>query len=127
MIADTEEPAGLLSDQDLDDLAFELPHIKAWVTAVETEIERALERGVEFKNAKLVPKRATRKWREEVAAIIKRLRRFGKLDEVAPRVPLSPSVFEKTFGKKLYADVRDLVVAESSGLKIAYSHPAEDE
>ena len=121
-----DEPAGLLTNEQLDDLAFEIPHIKAWVAAVETEIETQLMLGVEFKNAKLVPKRATRKWTIDAQEIIRKLRKFARLDDIAPRVPLSPAAFEKALGRAKLAEVKDFYAAESSGMKIAFTHPEGD-
>ncbi len=115
----------MLTDKDLDDLAATLPHIKAWIAAVEAEIFSQLEHGVEFHNVKLVPKRATRKWLEGLDPL-KLLRKFSKLDVVAPRVPLSPSQAEKTLGKKLYREkLAEHVSAVSSGTRLAYCNDDE--
>jgi hypothetical protein len=134
-----EEPTGLLTDEQLDELAFHLPHIKAWVAAVERELLRAIENGVEFRNVYLEPKRANRKWIEFIPRpegsldqpkpfdVIKLLRKFSKLDVVAPRVPLSPSQAEKTLGRSVYSErCSEFVVKESSGMKLAYTHPEEN-
>lgn len=111
----------LLSNEDLDRLALEIPHVKAWLAAVEKEIEAALNAGAEFVNVKLVPKRATRKWIEGLD-IVKILRKFSRLDVVAPRVVLTPAGMEKVVGKKVFADkLADHTVKESSGLKLEYS------
>jgi len=129
-----EEPDRLLTDEELDELAFQIPHVKAWVNAVERELFRAMEAGVEFKNAKLEPKRALRKWTLDPAAMIKRLRKIGKLDTVAPRVPLSPAQLEKELGRVKYrefaateVDGARIVIAQSSGMKVAYTHPAGED
>jgi hypothetical protein len=134
-----EEPTGLLTDEQLDDLAFHLPHIKAWVAAVERELQRAIDNGAVFKNVFLEPKRANRKWRdfflnkdgepdtEKPFDPIKFLRKFSKLDVVAPRVPLSPTQAEKTLGRAVYSErCSEFVVKESSGMKLAYTHPEEN-
>lgn len=110
----------LMTNQELDTLAADLPGIKAWIAAVEREIEKALNEGVVFTNAELVPKRANRAWQAGLD-VLALLRKFSKLDVVAPRVPLSPSAAEKTLGKKLYSEsLAQHVVRESSGMKLAY-------
>lgn len=124
-----------LTNEQLDELAFWLPHVKAWLNAVETELLRELENGAEFENVGLEPKQARRKWRllvEENGEMvefdpIKFLRKFSKLDVVAPRVPLSPTQAEKTLGAKVYSKCTEFVVRESSGMKLAYTHPEENE
>jgi hypothetical protein len=115
----------LMTNKELDRLAADLPHVKAWVSAVENELVAQLEAGVDFHNVKLVPKRATRKWLESIDPIAL-LRKFSKLDIVAPRKPLSPSEAEKTLGKKLYRDkLAESVSAVSSGMKLAYCNEEE--
>ena len=118
-----------LTNKQLDELAFHLPHVKAWVKAVEDELLKALEEGVQFSNVGLEPKQARRRWIEVMEDgtpfdVLKFLRKFSRLDVVAPRVPLSPSEAEKTLGKLVYKDkCAEYVVKQSSGMKLAYSHP----
>lgn len=115
-------PIGYTKEQ-LDDLAFHLPHVKAWIKAVEDRLQRALEDGMDLKNVTLERTQARRKWREEGEALIKLLRKFSKLDVVAPRTPLSPAGLEKILGKKLFAaKVAEFTVKESSGMKLAFTH-----
>lgn len=111
----------LMTNEELNRLAADLPFIKSWVKAVEDEVKLALEQGAEFSNAKLEPTRPTRKWVDGLD-ILKLLRKFSKLDVVAPRVPLSPAQAEKTLGKKLFKDkLAESVVSQSSGLKLTFS------
>ncbi len=113
----------LLTDDELDELASQLPHVKAWTKAVEDELLRALEAGTVFKNVSLEPKSATRKWESSFDALAT-LRKFSDLDVVAPRVPLTPTQAEKILGKSLYVDrLAEFVVRQSSGMKLTYSHP----
>lgn len=127
-----------LTNEQLDELAFHLPHVRAWLNAVEAELLRELEAGASFENVKLEPKRANRKWclfvpQSDSDSLdapvpfdpIKFLRKFSKLDVVAPRVPLSPTQAEKTLGAKVYSQCSGFVVRESSGMKLAYTHPEE--
>ncbi len=107
-----------LTDEQLDTLAAELPLVKAWVAAVERRLSERLEAGVEFDHARLVPKRAIRKWTTDLSPeeLLVRLTAFADLDTVAPRSTLSPAQTEKTLGKKVYQDsLAELVTQESSG------------
>lgn len=117
----------LMTDEQLDALALDLPGIKAWIAAVEKDIEKALKDGATFTNAELVPKRANRAWQAGLD-VLALLRKFSKLDVVAPRVPLSPSAAEKTLGKSVYSDgLAKFVVRESSGMKLAYKSTEVEE
>jgi hypothetical protein len=105
---------------DLDSVARELPLIKSWLTAIEAKLLENLEAGSEYSNVKLVPKRATRKWSEDVD-IVDILTNFASLDVVAPRVPLSPSQAEKVLGKSTFRkSLAEIVVSESSGMTLGY-------
>jgi hypothetical protein len=113
----------LLTNEQLDELAFEIPHIKAWLKAVEKEIQDALAEGAELKNAKLEPRLGNRKW-VAGADVLKALRKFARLDIVAPRVPLSPTQAEKTLGRNAYAKLVDLVTRDQ-GTKLVYTYTEE--
>lgn len=117
-----------LTPEQLDELAFHIPHVKAWLEAAEKTLLAALNQDVELKNVRLVPTQARRYWTLEEADLIIRLRKFSKLDVVAPRVPLSPSQAEKTLGKKRFAEkLAEFVVRRSSGLKLAYLNEETEE
>lgn len=114
------QPPGLTPEQ-LDELAFHIPHVKAWLKAAEQTLATAINKGIELKNVCLVPTDPRRKWTLEGEDLITRLRKFSKLDVVAPRVPLSPAQAEKILGKKIYGQkLAGFVVRESSGTKLAY-------
>lgn len=119
----------LMTNEELDEVARHLPRVKAWVAAVEKELLRELEAGVEFTNVRLEPKRANRKWIEGLD-VVKLLRKFSRLDVVAPRVPLSPSQAEKVLGKGVMAKLSKIeppvLVKESSGMKLAYTSDTEN-
>ena len=117
-----------LTPEQLDELAFHIPHVKAWLKAAEATLQSAINRGVELKNVELVPTRPTRYWTIEGKVLMDTLRKFSKLDVVAPRVPLSPAQAEKTLGKKLFgAKLAGFVVRRSSGVKLAYSNEETEE
>lgn len=134
---ESDEGETLMTDKELDAMAFHLPHVKAWVTAVEAQLFAALERGVKFENAYLTPKRADRKWSEFILDdegqptnkrlnILARLKKFSRLDVIAPRKVLSPAQVEKALGRSTYSEIaKGCVVKESSGMKLAYTHPEE--
>jgi hypothetical protein len=82
-----------LTLDELDELAFHLPHVEAWTKAVRREIQTAIENGHEFANAKLVDSLGNRAWKPD-ADPLKVLRKFSRLDVIAPRVPLSPTLAE---------------------------------
>jgi hypothetical protein len=109
-----------MTNEELDDLARRLPTIKAWIAAVEAEIQKAIEEGHEFENVELVPTRPTRVWRDEVDPI-KVLRKFLKMDQAAPRKALTPAQAEEALGKKAFKEkVAEFVTSKSSGTKLAY-------
>lgn len=89
-----------------------------WVRAVRAYAHEELERGVQVPGYKLVRKRATRRYKDEVVAE-KKLR--GLLGEpfAEPKL-LSPAQAEKAMGKKKFAEAMgDQVEAVSSGNTMA--------
>ena len=127
--ADTPPPKPLssLSDKELDELASHVPHVKAWLKAVEDLLKLRIDNGVELNNASLVPTQPRRYWKPDID-VMATLRKFSKLDVVAPRVPLTPAQAEKTLGKKLFAEkLSEFTVRESSGMKLTYKHDENEE
>jgi Protein of unknown function (DUF2800) len=121
------KPPGL-TPEELDDLAYHLPHVKAWIAAVEARLTKALNEGIELKNVTLVPTQPRRYWIQEGKDLIATLRKFSKLDVVAPRTPLTPAQAEKTLGKKLFAaKLAELTVRTSSGVKLHFTHEDNEE
>lgn len=111
---------GIMTNEELDQLAADIPYLKAWLSAVEKEVKKALEGGAEFDNAALEPTRPTRKWEKDLD-VIQLLRKFSPLHTVAPRSPLSPAQAEKTLGKTVFTDhLSQHVVSESSGVKVTF-------
>lgn len=120
-------PISALSDAELDELASHVPFVKAWLKAVEDKIKSALDNGAELANVSLIPTQARRLWSKDGKDLIILLRKFSKLDVVAPRVPLSPAQAEKTLGKKLFAEkLSEFTVRQSSGMKLTYKQEDTD-
>lgn len=110
----------LMTNEELDELAKHLPAIKAWIAAVEKEIQKEIEAGYVFENVVLVPTRPTRVWKDD-ADPLKVLRKFLKLDQAAPRKPLTPAQAEEALGKKTFKEkVAEFVTSKSSGVKLDY-------
>lgn len=114
------EAPELMTNEELDEFALRIPTIKAWLSAVEAEIARAIDAGHEFENVSLVPTRPSRVWVDDVDPV-KILRKFLKLDQAAPRSVLSPAQAEKAVGAKLFREkIADFVTSKSSGTKLEY-------
>lgn len=113
------DPAHLSNTLDL------LPAIEAWVKSVREFAYREAEAGKDIPNYKLVPKRATRKWKdkEQVERVL--LTEFGlnyvEMNE-EPKLK-SPAQIEKMVGKEGKKRLEELVVKESSGSTLV---PATD-
>ena len=121
-------PLSELSDKQLDELADQIPYVKAWLKAVEAMLLLRIDNGAKLANVSLVPTQPRRYWTKEGDDLLTLLRKFSKLDVVAPRVPLSPAQAEKTLGKKLFAaKLSGFVVKQSSGTKLAYSNEETEE
>jgi hypothetical protein len=121
-------PPNRLTPAQLDELAFHIPHVKAWLKAAEATLQSAINKGVELKNVHLEPTQPRRQWTIGGKVLMDTLKKFSKLDVVAPRVPLSPAQAEKTLGKKLYgAKLAGFVTRISSGVKLVYSNDETEE
>ncbi|HEX3139922.1 MAG TPA: DUF2800 domain-containing protein, partial [Rhizobacter sp.] len=90
-----------------------LPILEAWLANVREFAYSEAEKGHPIPNYKLVAKRATRKWRDEAAAIAW-LKQQGLEPYGEPPV-VTPAAAEKKLDKEQRAFMTPLVVAESSG------------
>ena len=127
-MATTVTPIPQLSDKQLDELATQVPYVKAWIKAVEEMLTLRIDNGAKLINAARVPTNPTRKWTKEGDDLMTLLRKFSKLDVVAPRVPLTPAQAEKTLGKKLFAaKLSEFVIKQSSGMKLIFTHDENEE
>lgn len=110
-----------LSTADLHEVLTVAEIAKDWIKGVEQHAERLLAEGGDIEGSwELVPKRAQRKWKDE-RLVSQRLMSEGLSgNEFTKEVILSPAQVEALARKKrLDIDLTDLVVAESSGLKLA--------
>lgn len=100
--------------------------IQGWLNAVRAYAQDQAEMGVEVAAGDsvyvLTPKRATRKWRDEtdVDALCKATGREAGEFFNEPKL-MTPAQVEKVVGKKAFAALSDLVVAESSGFNLTRS------
>lgn len=111
-----------LSSAELDGLAKEIPLIKAWISAIEAELEARINAGESFGYAQMRDKLATRKWIDGVV-IEDILSLYMDPEVAAPRVPLSPSKVEKILGKKKMEDLAEYVQKVSSGKVLGFVNP----
>lgn len=108
-----------MTDEQLEKVAGLLPLVKAWVDAVETELEARINAGVEFSTCVLVSKQTRRNWTPDVQ-ILDLLKAFGDIDKVAPRVPLSPSQAQKILGAVAMRELSQYVVSVPTAPSLAY-------
>jgi hypothetical protein len=102
--------------EELADTLAKLPVIEKWCKSVREFAYEQKEHGKPVPGWKLVEKRATRRWRDEAAAV-QALLAYG-LDEdqiYKPKALKTPPQIEKVVGKAGKDDIVDLWVAESSG------------
>lgn len=92
-----------------------------WVAAVKAHAHLQLDHGVKIPGWKLVPKRATRKWKHDDDTIASSLDILGLDVENIYKDPQvrSPAQIEKLLPKSEREALADLVVKESSGTTIA--------
>lgn len=124
--ADLEVPKQEVSEIDENDLARLIAlgeRVDAWLKAVRAEAWHRLNEGTPVPGLKLVAKRATRKWRDEAAAL-QRLKGEGLDDaDLYTRKFKSPAQVEK-ISKDLKPLVGELTEKVSSGAKLVpEDHP----
>jgi hypothetical protein len=94
--------------------------IQGWLNAVRAYAQDKAEAGHEVPGYVLVPKRAMRKWTDQID-VMDLVMATGKQPEEFFHEPklMSPAQVEKVVGKKGYEAVKALVVQESSGYNLA--------
>jgi hypothetical protein len=110
------EEAAALSNEDLSRALDAAELIVSWIAHIRAEASQRADKGQVIPNYKLVPKRAQRKWVDEVVALDRLLDDLGlTTDEVTKLV--SPAAVEKVLKAQRIDPTRiaDLVVKESSG------------
>jgi hypothetical protein len=113
-----------MTDEQLEKVAGLLPLVKAWVDAVELELEARIKNGVEFSTCVLVSKQTRRNWTPDVQ-ILPILKSFGDIDKVAPRVPLSPSQAQKILGAAAMRELSQYVVSVPTTPSLAYRNSSD--
>jgi len=94
--------------------------LKAWCRDVEQVVYNALEVGQSVPGWKLVPKRASRKWIDEAAAIKALRRPLGGLKAITTTKLLGIGAIEKLLkARKVEFDLDAITVKESSGSTLA--------
>lgn len=123
-MANTPVALAPMTDAELAALLDKLEIIEPYIAAVRTLAHERLEAGAALPGWKLVPKRATRKWKDEDVAwriIVDRATDPAAFQQT--RIA-SPAQAEKAGGKKFYAEhLAPLVEAVSSGTTLA---PTDD-
>ena len=105
-----EEVARLLTAAELAEL---------WIRALRAQAHAELAAGRIIPGWKLVPKRPTRRWRDEGQTVVE-LQALGlPEDELIARRLKSPAQVEKLVGASRKREIADLVVAESDGTTLA--------
>jgi hypothetical protein len=93
--------------------------LKSWISQVEDYAAAALQRGETIEGYKLVQKRASRKWADEMRAEYEAEKKFGMVAFTEPKL-LSPAQLEvklkKLFPTESQAWLKEHVTKESSGL-----------
>lgn len=121
--------AKLLDPADLETLRESLAlaaELEVWCAAVRNTAHDQLEKGADIKGWKLVLKRATRKWKDEAAALKKLARKLGGKKNVVTEKFITPAQAEKVAkaaGVDIDKELDALVVSQSSGTTLA---PASD-
>ena len=90
-----------------------------WIRALRAHAHAELEAGRIIPGWRLVPKRPTRRWRDEEQTVVE-LQALGlPADELIARKLKSPAQVEKLVGSSRKREIADLVVAESDGTTLA--------
>lgn len=116
-----------LPAEDMDELLREAHYAEKWIAAVKDEAKRILstDDGDILGRWELVPTRATRRWKDESQA--ERFLRDAGLSEVTVTKTISPAqarLLARENNVQLDG-IDDLIVAESSGVKLAAKSPLD--
>lgn len=114
------DPALPYEPGDLSEALEKLPMIKQWVKSVDEFAYSEAMKGNIPPGWKIVEKRATRKWRDDLKTIAELEAAGLKEDAIfEPRSLRSVANIEKAYGKKNMHELEELIVAESSGTTLA--------
>ncbi len=103
-----------LSDAELDALVPRIQYLKAWIVAVETEIETRIKDGATFANAFVASKQTRTVWSspEKVLELVEKYEL--DLDAVAPRSLKTPLQMSKILGSSLFEVLSQYTEKKSS-------------
>lgn len=105
---------------ELSEALERVPMIKQWLKSVESFAYSEAAAGRIPPGYKIVEKRATRKWRDDIQATKDLISMNIEPDKFQEPAKLkSPAALEKAIGKKLMKDMEEHVVSESSGTALA--------
>ena len=106
-----------LTAQQIAELLDKADVIETWLKAVRAYAQELIEAGDYVPNWKLVPKRGTRKWKDE-RIVKQRLASEGLQDFIAEEL-VSPAQAERLAKKQgIKLDLFDLITSESSGVNL---------
>ena len=106
-----------LTAQQISELLDKADVIETWLKAVRAYAQELIEAGDHVPGWKLVPKRGTRKWKDE-RIVKQRLASEGLQDFIAEEL-VSPAQAERLAKKQgLQFDLFDLITSESTGVNL---------
>ena len=107
-----------LTNEQIAELLDKADVIETWLKAVRAYAQELIEAGDYVPGWKLVPKRGTRKWKDE-RIVKQRLASEGLKDFVVEEL-VSPAQAERLAKKQgVQLDLFDLITSESSGVNLA--------
>jgi len=106
-----------LTAQQISELLDKADVIETWLKAVRAYAQELIEAGDHVPGWKLVPKRGTRKWKDE-RIVKQRLASEGLQDFIAEEL-VSPAQAERLAKKQgIQLDLFDLITSESTGVNL---------
>ena len=106
-----------LTAQQISELLDKADVIETWLKAVRAYAQQLIEAGDHVPGWKLVPKRGTRKWKDE-RTVKQRLASEGLQDFIAEEL-VSPAQAERLAKKQgIQLDLFDLITSESTGVNL---------
>ena len=106
-----------LTAQQISELLDKADVIETWLKAVRAYAQELIEAGDHVPGWKLVPKRGTRKWKDE-RTVKQRLASEGLQDFIAEEL-VSPAQAERLAKKQgIQLDLFDLITSESTGVNL---------
>ena len=107
-----------LSLEQIADLLERAPVVEKFIDAVRDHAVQRMRKGESIHGWQMVPKRATRKWTDEAAALQALTDAGIDKSKLVLTEMVTPAVAEKLLGKDKKAMVDDLTTKESTGLTL---------